>query len=73
MIAVGAMLVLLCGTCTVALDFNIITDAYGPGWTGLIMPSVGGGIPIAIGVWLILKGRSLYRGNSGSRGNRGAN
>jgi hypothetical protein len=71
MIAIGAMIIGLCGTCTAALDGNIIwqmlrtgRDEEGLGGFVLFVSAFVGGLPILGGLILLWIGLKRYRGSA---------
>ena len=68
LIAIGALMVVLCGLCSMAffVDFTDGASNRGSGATNnliqtAVMVGIFGGVPIAIGVGLILVGWNLCR------------
>jgi hypothetical protein len=67
LMAVGGLIVVLCGLCS--LGFLVITIGGAGGSPGqasqlpgfIVMVAVIGGVPIAIGVLVFIVGRSLWR------------
>jgi len=62
LMAVGGLIVGLCGLCTAG--FLVMTGSSDPGSAGglLIIAAVVAGIPIAVGVLIFIGGRNLWRG-----------
>lgn len=67
LMAVGALMVGLCGLCSAA--FLVVTLGGSPGAIGgmVVLALVVGGVPIAAGVALLLFGRRLWRGSKSPR------
>jgi hypothetical protein len=62
LMAVGGLIVGLCGLCTAG--FLVMTANSDPGAAGglLVIAAVVAGIPVAVGVLIFIGGRNLWRG-----------
>lgn len=65
--AVGALMVGLCGLCSAAFLISTVGGTPGAAASILILALVFGGVPIAAGVALFMLGRKLRRGPKSPR------
>lgn len=67
LMAVGALMVGLCGLCSAAFLVSTVGATSGAIGSMVMLPLVFGGVPIAAGVALFMLGRSLRRGPQSPR------
>jgi hypothetical protein len=58
LISIGAMIVLLCGTCTLSFDLSALGHSN---YQDFVACSLFGGVPVAIGIWIIVTGLRMRR------------
>ena len=68
LMAVGGMIALLCGLCTLGFGYLMVAQPGDGGLTLLIIPLIVGGTPTGLGVVVFLIGRSIYREGRARRG-----
>jgi len=60
LMAVGAMVALLCGLCTLGVSILFLSDPH-PSAMSLIVPLVIGGVPTTVGVGVFWIGLAIFR------------